>query len=114
MSESSGPYNQLSTTGSANILDGDFIDLTLDICRERRLFFLLDTGVDVLAIKREKLIGTTEFEHQQKVRLKSGDGDVVQTHLLVEAQVGGGKFSTLMLFQLVDKQVHLEGDNSRK
>jgi hypothetical protein len=64
----------------------------------------------VSIISSKKLIGTTEFEPQQKVRLKSFDGSVVETHGLVNAHVQEGKVEIPVEFQLVNKQVDLEGD----
>jgi hypothetical protein len=95
--------------GYVNTFAGDFIDLTLDISKEK-LFLLIDTGANVSVIKSQMLIGSTEFEPQQKVRLKSVDGSVVEIDGLVKAQIRGGKCSIPMEFQLVNKQVDLEGD----
>jgi hypothetical protein len=89
---------------------GDFIKLKLDISKEKELHLLVDTGADVSVINSKKLISTTEFEPRQKVRLKSVDGSVVETHGLVKAQVMEGKLSIPIEFQLVNKQVDIEGD----
>jgi hypothetical protein len=97
--------SQLHAIGRVNTLVGDFIELKLDISEEKGLFFLLDTGADVSVVKSKKLIGTTEFESQQKVRLKCIDGSVVETHGLVKTQVREGKVSIPMEFQFVNKQV---------
>jgi hypothetical protein len=63
----------------------------------------------VSVVKSKKLTGTTEFEPQQ-VKLKCVDGSVVETHGLVKAQVREGRASIPMEFQLVNKQVDLEGN----
>jgi hypothetical protein len=55
----------------------DFIGLKLSICKEIELFVLLDTGADVPVVNSKKLIGATEFEPQQNVRLKSENGSIM-------------------------------------
>jgi hypothetical protein len=64
----------------------------------------------VSIINSRKLIGTTEFEPQQKVRLKNVDGSTVETYGLVQAHVQEGRTSIHVEFQLVNKQVDIEGD----
>jgi hypothetical protein len=71
---------------------------------------LWDTGADVSVINSKKLISTAEFQPQQKVRLESVDGSVVETLGLVKAQVLEGKLSIPIEFQLVNKQVDIEGN----
>jgi hypothetical protein len=102
--------SQLHSIDCVNTDSGEFIKLTLDISKENELFFLLNTGADVSVINSKKLISTTEFEPQQKVRLKCVDGSIVETHGLVKAQVLEGNMSIPMELQLVSKQVDLEGD----
>jgi hypothetical protein len=80
----------------------------LNISKEKKLLFLLDTGVDVSVIKSKKLVSTTEFELQQKVRLKSVDGSIVETHGLVKAQVTEGNMSVPIELQLVIRQLQKE------
>lgn len=63
-------------------------------------------GVPV--IKSKKLISTTEFELQRKVRLKGVDGSVVETHRLVKAQAIEGNMSVPIEFQLVIRQIEKE------
>jgi hypothetical protein len=53
-----------------NLNKCDYVRFKLDISRDRELYFLLDTGADVSIIKCEKLIGSTEFEPQEKVKRK--------------------------------------------
>jgi hypothetical protein len=82
----------------------------LDISEEEELLFLLDTGADMSVINSKKLIGTTKFDPQGKIRLKSVNGAIVETHGVVEANIVEGSISIPVEFQLVNKQVDLEGD----
>jgi hypothetical protein len=102
------PDSQLREIGCVNTITGDFIELKLDISKKRGLLFLLDTGAEISIVKRHKLIGSTRFDPQQKVKLKSIDGSVVETLRLVEAQVRERKLTILMKFQLVNKQIQKE------
>jgi predicted aspartyl protease len=88
----------------------DFIKFKLDIGRDEELYFLLDTGADVSIIKSEKLIGSTEFEPREKIKLKSVDGSIVETHGSVTAKIIEGNTTIPFTFQLVDKQVDINGD----
>jgi hypothetical protein len=104
------PDSHLRSIGCINTTAGDYIRFKIDISKEDELYFLVDTGADVSIISSKKLIGTTEFEPRQKVRLKSFDGSIVETHGLVSANIQEGKAKIPFKFQLVNKQVDLEGD----
>jgi hypothetical protein len=84
--------------------------LKLDISEEKELLFLLDTGADVSIINSKKIIGTTTFDPQRKIRLKSVNGAIVETHGVVEANILEDSISIPVELQLVSKQVDLEGD----
>jgi hypothetical protein len=60
-------------------------------------------------VKSHKLIGSTRFDPQQ-VKLKSVDGSIVETHGVVKAKVREGELEIPIKFQLVNKQVTIEGD----
>jgi hypothetical protein len=79
LSESSRPTSQVREIGCVNASHGDFIELKLDISEEKGLLFPLDTSTDVSVINSKKLIGTAEFDHQQKFRLKCVDGSLVES-----------------------------------
>jgi hypothetical protein len=66
--------------------------------------------VELSVVKSHKLIGSTRFDPQQKVKLKSVDGSIVETHGLVKARVREGKLEIPIKFQLVNKQIDIEGD----
>jgi hypothetical protein len=86
------------------------LELKLDICKEKGLLLLLDTGAEVSVVKSHKLIGSTRFDPQQAVKLKSVDGSIVETHEVVNANIREGELEIPMQFQLINKQVDIEGD----
>jgi hypothetical protein len=61
-------------------------------------------------VKSQKLIGSTRYEPQQKLELKSVDGSVVETYGLIEAKVEEGSLKVPISLQLVNKQLDIEGD----
>jgi hypothetical protein len=79
----------------------------LDISEEKELLFLLHMGADVSVRNSQKVIGTTKFDPQRKIRIKSVNGAIVETHGVVEANILEGSESVLVEFQLVSKQVDL-------
>jgi len=46
----------------------------VDISKENELLFLIDTGADICLPKGDKLIGTTEYDPDRKVKVKYIDG----------------------------------------
>ena len=52
----------------------DFLRLKVDISKEDILLFLIDTGADISLLKGNKLIGTTEYDPEKKVKVKCLDG----------------------------------------
>jgi hypothetical protein len=101
--------SQFHSIGCMNADRGDFVKLTLDVSKEKELFFLVDTGADVSIVNSKKLIGTTEFEPRQKVRFKSVDRSIVETYGLVQAHLLEEKMSIPVEFQLVNQQVDIRG-----
>jgi predicted aspartyl protease len=82
----------------------------MDVSRGRKLYFLVDSGADVSLVKSEKLLSEVEFEPRDRVRIKSMEGSVVETHGSVEAQILEGELSVPIKLQLVSKQVDFKGD----
>jgi hypothetical protein len=58
----------------------EYIELAVEESKPGRIRFLLDSGADISLIKGSTLIGSTEFDPKQKVKVKSVDGSVVKTH----------------------------------
>jgi hypothetical protein len=75
---------QLYTIGCVSESETEFLEFNVDISRVLKLRFLLDTGAEISLIKSPKLIGTTEFDPSQRVRVKCVDGSVVETHGMVK------------------------------
>ena len=71
---------------------------------------LVDTGADISLLKGSKLVGTTEYDPDQKIRVKRVDGSPMKTHGVVEANIELGNSSVRHGFQLVNKQVDIPGD----
>jgi hypothetical protein len=97
-------------SATCNRLRQHFIEIKLDISTEEGLLFLLDTGAEVSVVKSQKLIGSTRFDPQRKIKLKSVDGSVVETNGLIEAKVEEGSLRIPISLQLVNKQLDIEGD----
>jgi hypothetical protein len=66
---------------------------------------LIDTGADISLLKGNKLIGTTEYNPEKKVKVKCVEGSPMETHCVVEARIELSNSSILHEFQLVNKQV---------
>jgi hypothetical protein len=71
---------------------------------------LVDTGADINLPKSSKLVGTTEYDPDKKIRVKCVEGSQMETHGGVEANIELGNSSIRHGFQLVNKQVHIPCD----
>jgi len=78
--------------------------------QEHKLHFLVDSGPDIRLVKSYKLLRTAEFEPKDRVRVKSIDGSVIETHGSIETRIREGGIDIPFHFQLVSKQVDLKGD----
>ena len=52
-----------------------------------KLYFLVDSGADISLVKREKLLSTAEFEPRDRVRVKSIEGSIFETHGSLKTRV---------------------------
>jgi hypothetical protein len=84
--------------------------LKIDVSQENELIFLIDTGADISLLKGNKLIGTTEYDPEGKVRVKCVDGSPIEIHGVLKAEVMLGSSSITHDFQLVTKQVNIPCD----
>jgi hypothetical protein len=60
------------------------------VSKGTRLYLLVDSGADISMLKGENLLGTVEFEPNEKVRVKSVDGSIIETHGGIEAKIREG------------------------
>jgi len=72
--------------------------------------FLIDTGADISLLKGNKLIGTTEYDPEKKVKVKCVDSSPIETHGVLEARIELSNSSIVHDFQLVNKQVDIPCD----
>jgi hypothetical protein len=80
------------------------------VSQGHKLYFLVDSGADYSLVKREKLLGTAEFEPRDRVRVGRVEGSMIETHGSLETQVLEGEMSIPYRLQLVSKQIDLKGD----
>ena len=78
--------------------------------QEYKLYYLVDSGADISLVKSEKLSSTAKFEPRDRVRVKSVDGSIIDTHGSLETRVREGEMSIPCRLQLISKQVDLKGD----
>ena len=81
-----------------------------DISKEDELLFLIDTGADISLLKGNKLIGTTEYDPEKKVKVKCVDKSPTENHGVLEARIEFSNNSIVHDFQLVNKQVDIQCD----
>ena len=74
------------------------------------MLLLVDTGADISLLKGSKLVGSTEYDPDKKIRVKCVDGSPMETHGVVEAKIELGNSSIRHGFQLVNNQVDIPCD----
>jgi hypothetical protein len=84
--------------------------LKVDISKEDDLLFLIYTGADISLLKGTKLIGTTEYDAERKVKVKCVDGSPMETHGVLDARIELSNSLIEHDFQLVNKQVDIPCD----
>jgi hypothetical protein len=82
----------------------------VEVSKEGKLRFLVDTGANISLIKSTKLIGEAEFDPERRVNVKSVEGFVVQTYGIIDVEVREGNFIVRFPFHLVNKQADLVYD----
>jgi len=80
------------------------------VIQGRKLHFLVDGGADIGLVKSYKLLRTAEFEPKDRVRVRSVEGSVIETHGSIQTRIREGGIDIPFHFQLVGKQVDLKGD----
>ena len=71
---------------------------------------MVDSRADISLVQIEELLGTAEFQPRERVRVKSVEGSMIETHGSLETQVLEGEMSIPYRLQLVRKQVDLKGN----
>ena len=104
---SDGPVYSVGCIGNENL---ECLRLKVDISKENELLFLIDMGADISLLKGDKLIGTTEYDPDRKVKVKCADGSPMETHGVLEARFELRNSSIVPNFQLVNKQVDIPCD----
>jgi hypothetical protein len=61
----------------------EYIEFEVRESKTGRLKFLLDTGPGICLVKSTKLLSTTEFDPQQKVKVKSIDSSILYLSILL-------------------------------
>lgn len=72
--------------------------------------FFIDTEAYISLLRGNKLIGTTEYNPEKKVKVKCVDGSPMETHSVLEARIEISNSSIAHDFQLVNKQVDIPCD----
>jgi len=61
------------------------------VSQGRKLHSLVDSRADVSLVKSYKLLGTSEFEPKDRLRVKSVEGSVTETHGSIETRIREGR-----------------------
>jgi hypothetical protein len=102
--------SRLYSIGCIGSNNGEYVSLNLDVSNESALLFLLDSGADVSLLKSKNLIGTVEYEPKDRIRVKSVDGSVIESHGSIDTRIREGNAEIPFTFQLVSKQVDVSCD----
>ena len=70
----------------------------------------MDSGADISLVKGQNLLGTTEFEPRDRVRVKGVVGSTLETHGSIETPIQAEGLEIPYSFQLVSRQIDLRGD----
>jgi hypothetical protein len=103
------PDHRLYSVGCADT-EPDCVTLELDVSQGHKLYFLVDSGADISLVKSEELLSTAELEPRDRVRIKSVEGSIIETHGSLETQVRESEMNIPYRLQLVSKQVDLKGN----
>ena len=104
------PDRRLYSVDCANSERCDCITLELDVNQGYKLHFLVDSGADISLAQSYKFLGTAKFEPKDKVRVKSVEGSVVETHGSFENRIREGGIDVLFRFQQVSQKVDVKGE----
>jgi len=74
--------------------------LDLDVGKREKLHLLVDSGDVISLLKSRRLLGTAEFKPRDRVRVKSVEGSVIETHRSMETKILEGSLLIPFCFQL--------------
>jgi hypothetical protein len=66
--------------GCAKSESCNYVRLNFGVSNAGELNLLVDSRADISLLKSKNLIGTVEFEPDERTRLKNVDGSVIETH----------------------------------
>ena len=81
------PDRLLYSVGCVSLENCDYVMLDLDVGNEEKLQLLVDSGADISLLKSRRLLGTVDFEPRDRVRVKSVEGFVIETHGSIETKI---------------------------
>jgi hypothetical protein len=88
----------------------EYVELAVKESKTGKIRFLLDTGADISLVKSSMLARGTEFDPNQKVKIKSVNGSIVKTHGTLVLHIFGEGVVSPFKVHLVNKQVDLVYD----
>ena len=86
----------------------DYITLELDVSQGRKLYFLVNSGAYISLVKSYTLLGSAESEPKDRVRIRSVEGSVTETHGSIETWIQEGGIDIPFCLQLVRQQADLK------
>ena len=101
---------RVQSIGCINTDRCDYVTFELEASKGDKLYFLVDSGADFSLVKSRKLLGTAEFEPEDRVRFKGVDGSTLETHGSIKTQIKADGVNIPYSFQIVNKQIDLKGD----
>jgi hypothetical protein len=84
-----------------------FLGLKVNTGKEGELLFLIDTGAGVSLLKGNKILRTTKYDPEGKLKVKCVDGSPMEFHRTVEAQVELRNILIMHEFQLMNKELDI-------
>ena len=72
-------------------------------CGKRKVHLLAHSGANISLLKSWRLLGTVEFEPRDRVRVKSVEGSIIETHGSIETNILERFLQIPFHFQLVRK-----------
>jgi hypothetical protein len=81
------PDRLLYSVGCGSLENFDYVMLYVDVGNGEKLHLLVESGANIILLKSRSLLGTTEFEPRDRVRVKSVEGSVIETQGSIETKI---------------------------